>query len=548
MMDHNKQAMILCFQRSATFGGGRVDSSDAIYILLSIKPHLLRYCLLRSCLLRPCAHRLSRPEGLGCAPSQSPCLCMRLGLQVLLSLLTLISPISAANELPTIGGGTALSTAQEEKRLGQTWLRLYRQQVPISSDPILIDYTEALLNKIAAYNPAAGKAFSLVIARNRTLNAFAVPGGIIGVHTGLFQHAQTEDQFASVLAHELAHLSQRHYSRSVKKQQGQQRFGMAALLASLVIAATNSEAGLAAMKATQAGIIDQQLRFSRLYEQEADRIGMMTLIKAGFDPHSMVAMFEQMQKASQFYSEPPEFLLTHPITAKRIADAENRARDYPNQNAPSSLAYDLARARVLFFQEETPQQAISRFESELRGFSPSAEGSRYGLVLSLTANKEFEKADKMLQPLLQRHPDQVALLIAKSNIDADNDKLETALKTVQAAINDKPNSYALNIHYSRLLAKNNDYSHSARILNKLRETRPDDPFIWYHLAEVAGLAGDILTLHKARAEYFILYGNFSSAENQLHNLLKKFSDNQTEVAIAKQRLQDVKELKKNAKL
>ncbi|MGH1484607.1 MAG: M48 family metalloprotease [Cellvibrionaceae bacterium] len=467
---------------------------------------------------------------------------------LLLPLLTLISPISASNELPSIGGGTSISTAQEEKRLGQTWLRLYRRQVPVSSDPILIEYTEALLNRIAEHNPAAGKEFSLVIARNRTLNAFAVPGGIIGVHTGLFQHAQTEDQFASVLAHELAHLSQRHYARGVEKQKGQQLVGMAAILASLIIAATNGEAGLAAIQATQAGIIDQQLRFSRLYEQEADRIGMTTLVNAGFDPHSMSDMFEQMQRASQFYTEPPEFLLTHPVTAKRIADAENRARNYPNQNAPSSLAYDLARARVLFFQEETPQQAISRFESELRGFSPSEEGSRYGLVLSLTANKEFEKADKVLQPLLERYPDQAALLIAKSNIDAGNNKLGTAIENMQAAISNKPGSYALNIHYSRLLAKNNDHINSARILNELREARPDDPFIWYHLAEIAGLAGDILTLHKARAEYFILYGNFDNAENQLNNLLKKFSDNKTEVAIAKQRLEDVKKLKKNAKL
>ena len=461
---------------------------------------------------------------------------------------TFFSAISASHELPSIGSGASASTIEEEKRLGKTWLRLYRRQAPTSSDPIIIEYTQALLNRIAKHDPAAGDELSLVVTRNRTLNAFAVPGGIIGVHTGLFQYAETEGQFASVLAHELAHLSQRHYARTVKTQKGQQLAGMAAILAGLVIAANNGEAGLAAIQASQAGIIDQQLRYSRLFEHEADRIGMTTLINAGFDPHSMVAMFEQMQRASQFYTEPPEFLLTHPPTAKRIADAENRARDYPDQNSPSSLDYDLVRARVLFFQEETPQQAINRFESELRGFSPSAEGSRYGLVLSLTSNKEFEKADKALKPLLDLYPDQTTLIIAKSNIDAGNNKLDQSIKRIQTALKANPDSYALNTHYSRLLAQKNDYANSAKILNKLRETRPEDPFIWYHLAEIAGLAGDILTLHKARAEYFMLYGDFDSAENQLNNVLKKFSSDKAEVAIAKQRLEDIKQLRKNAKL
>jgi predicted Zn-dependent protease len=474
-------------------------------------------------------------------------LCRFLPISLLL-LLTISSPISASNDLPSIGSGVTLSTIKEEKRLGQTWLRLYRRQAPISSDPILTEYTENLLKQLAAHNPAAGSEFSLVITRNDTLNAFAVPGGIIGIHTGLFQHAQTEDQFASVLAHELAHLSQRHYARSVEKRKGQQLIGMAAILASLIVAANNGEAGLAGIQATQAGLIDQQLRFSRLFEHEADRIGMQTLVAAGFDPHAMPAMFEQMQRASQFYTEPPEFLLTHPLTAKRIADAENRARDYPDQNSPSSVEYDIARARVLFSMEETPQQAIKRFESELRGFSPSETGTRYGLTLALIANKEFEKANKFLAPLLKQYPDNSAFIMAKSDIDAGNNQPQQALQILKDALKKNPDSYPLNIYYSRLLAKTSDYSNAANVLNNLRQRRPADPYIWYHLAELAGLSGDILTLHKARAEYFILYGDFDSAENQLNNLLKKFSDNETEVAIAKKRLKDIDVLRKTSKL
>ncbi len=457
--------------------------------------------------------------------------------------------IDTSNQLPSIGQNTSVASTAEEKRLGQTWLRLYRRQVPVTSDPILIEYTENLLNRLAAHNPAAGDEFSLVIARNKNINAFAVPGGIIGVNTGLYAYAQTEGQFASVLAHELAHLSQRHYARGVEQQKGQRLIGMAALLGSLIVAATSGgDAGVAAIQATQAGIIDQQLRFSRSFEEEADRLGMATLIKAGFDPHSMADMFGQMQRASRFSAEPPEFLLTHPVTARRIADAENRAREYANQQSPSSLDYDLVRSRVLFKQEDTPQQAINRFESELKGFSPSEKGSRYGLALALIASKEFERASEVLTPLFEQHPDHPALIIAQADIDAGNNNTPAALSRIRDALAKKPDNYSLKIHYTRLLSANNEYSNAVNILNELRQQRPQDPFVWYHLAELAGLAGDILTLHKARAEYFILYGDFDSSENQLNNLIKKFGDNTNEVAIAKQRLEDLKVLRKTSKL
>ncbi|MFT6388569.1 MAG: putative Zn-dependent protease [Cellvibrionaceae bacterium] len=474
---------------------------------------------------------------------------LHLALPFIVLLLTTSTGSSANNGLPSIGKGASAASLAEEKRLGQTWLRLYRRQVPISSDPYLIDYTEALLQRLAKENQAAGDEFSLVIVRNDALNAFAVPGGIIGVNTGLYNYAQTEDQFASVLAHELAHLSQRHYARRVEQQKGQQLLGMAALLGSLIIAATGGgDAGIAAIQATQAGIIDQQLRFSRSFEEEADRIGMTALVNAGFDAHSMADMFQQMQRASQFSSEPPEFLLTHPVTARRIADAENRSRSFPRQNSPSSLDYDLIRSRVLFKQEESPQQAIARFESELKGFSPSKEGSRYGLVLAFIAAKEFDKASSTLKPLFEQFPEHPNLISAQADIDAGNKNLNVAIARIETALEKNPNSYPLNSHYSRLLATNSDFNKATDVLNSLRLQRPQDPFVWYQLAEIAGLAGDILTLHKARAEYFILYGDFDSADNQLNNIIKKFSQNKNEVSIAKQRLKELKRLRETSVL
>ena len=471
-------------------------------------------------------------------------------------------PASGDNPLPALGD-RSLTATREEQRLGEAWLRLYRRQVPINSDPLLTEYTEDLLQKIARHNPDAGDTLSLVIVNNPALNAFAVPGGIIGINTGLFQYARTEDQFASVLAHELAHLSQRHYARGVEQQQGRQTLGMAALLASLVIAATSGgDAGVAAIQATQAGIIDSQLRFSRAFEQEADRVGMTTLVKAGFDPHAMAGMFEQMQRATRFSTEPPEFLLTHPITARRIADAANRARnysrdDYPRDNysrrthdqqdTSADPIYHFMRSRVLFYREETPQEAIRRFESELRGFSPSAVGSRYGLVLALTAARQYKRAREMLAPMLERYPDSTALIIAQTSIDAGRKQLERGLARIKTAMERNPGSYALKRHYSHLLTKKRDYTTATAVLNELRQQRPEDPSVWYHLAELAGRSGDILTLHKARAEYFILYGDFDRADNQLDNLIAKFKGNTREVAEAQRRKEDLKVLRKESR-
>ena len=451
--------------------------------------------------------------------------------------------------LPSIGKSASAASKAEEKRLGQAWLRYFRGQVPTSSDPLLIEYTEGLLNHLSQFNPAAGDELSLVIVEDRSINAFAVPGGVIGVNTGLYAYAESEAQFASLLAHELAHLSQRHYARGIEQQKGQAVFNAAALLGSILIAAAGSgEAGIAALQATQASIIDRQLRFSRDFEQEADRIGMDTLIDAGFNPHSMADMFEQIQRSTRFSAKPPEFLLTHPVTAKRIADAENRARSHPSNTPTSSLDYDLMRARVLLDSEPTPQQAISRFESELRGFSASETGTRYGLALAYIAAKEFDTAQKLMTQLLEQHPNHQALIIAQSDIDAGSQQLSEAINLIQQALEEAPDSYSLNMQLSRLFATNNAYIKSVGVLTKLSLKRPSDVSIWFNLAEYAGLAGDILALHKARTEFFLLRANFDSAENQVNNIIKKFGNNTIELAKAKQRLVDIKKLRENSKI
>ncbi len=475
---------------------------------------------------------------------------MKIELKIILLSTIFFTNITRSMDLPDIGANPIGSVStREEYRLGQTWLRLFRRQSPIDSEPVVNYYIKSLLSKLAGHSALNQQKLSLVIVDNPTINAFAVPGGIIGVHTGLFVFAENEQQFASVLSHELAHLSQRHYARAVQQQRNQNIPTMAALLGSLVIlATTDGDAGMAALTATQAARLDSQLRFSRSFEQEADRIGMNILINADMNPHSIAEMFENMLRASRYSQRPPEFLLTHPITERRIADARNRSLQYPLRQYAHNIDYQLVRAQVLFRQEKTVPQAIKRFQSELSGVNISNEGSRYGLILALTADKQYAAAMKHLELLLQKHPDNPMLSIAESRIAVASGQLQLAVNVTMSALQRAPDNYPLIIHYSELLVAQNKMQESAELLRKLSVKHGSDPHIWYLLAETEGLAGNIVGVHQARAEYFILIGDFEQASRQLKNALRLMPANTQEALTVNKRLLDVDKIKDESKL
>lgn len=454
--------------------------------------------------------------------------------------------LAQANELnlPDFGdSNSGIVSFQEERRLGQLFMRSYRGQIPTSSDPLLIDYLESLIAKLARYSPLVNRNFDLIVAENSTMNAFAAPGNIIGVHTGLMVYSQTEAQLASVLTHELAHLSQRHYARRLEQQSNMALPFYTALLASLVLAASgDAEGGFAAMQATQAAAIDAQLKFSRQNEQEADRLGIQTLIDAGYDPYAAANMFEQMLRASRYSRRPPDFLLTHPVTESRIADARARAMRYPRQMQHDNLEFHLMRSRVRLAQAETTQRAIDMFQGEIDGNSLSIDASQYGLALANSKAGNIEKAEQALAPLLEKEPDRLTYQVMAIDIDLAASRYEKAIKTLQAGLDRLPNYYPFNIRYGEALMDSGRYQSAAHFLNQLSRQRKDDPYVWYLLAEVNGLAGDLLGVHEARAEYFINVGIYDKAILQLRNALKQ-SQTEYKTALLQERLRYVEKLR-----
>jgi predicted Zn-dependent protease len=450
---------------------------------------------------------------------------------------------AAEIELPMLGDtSSSMISPVQERVLGQKWLRLYRSQVPTSSDPLIIDYLEQLLNRLAVHSQLDDKRLELVLVQNDTLNAFAVPGGIIGVHTGLLTYARTENQLAAVLAHELAHLSQRHYARQLEQQKNMSMPLYAGLLASLVLLATssaNSDAGMAALATTQAAALDAQLRFSRQNEQEADRIGMQTMIQAGLDPYAASEMFEEMLRGSRYGRRPPEFLLTHPITESRISDARNRAMSYPRKHYEDSVEFQLMRARIRVRSEETPQLAVKRFKGEVEGESTSPDASRYGLVLAYMDAQQFDEARAALKPLLEKDPKRISYLIMANDIEVAARNYKPALKDLESLLQEFPGNHPIIVRYAEALMKSGNYERSADVLERYSRQRSNDDYVWYLLAEVYGLAGNILGVHEARAEYFILNGVYDRALIQLRNALKLSQGNFHRTALLEERLKYV---------
>ena len=248
---------------------------------------------------------------------------------LLFSLIAAVAVPLGANEfnLPSLGDtSSSIMSREQEYQLGRAWLAMLRGSVRTLEDPLLKDYVESHVFTLAEPSQLDDRRLTFVTIDSPQLNAFAAPGGIIGVNGGLFLHAQTEAEFASVMAHELAHLSQRHFARGLQHQQQNRIPLMTAMLASIILAASGGgDAGIAALASTQAAAIQEQRRFSRQNEQEADRIGLLNLKQAGYAPHAMPEMFARLARLSRFSRPPPEFLLTHPVSQSRIADSRNRA-------------------------------------------------------------------------------------------------------------------------------------------------------------------------------------------------------------------------------
>ena len=459
-------------------------------------------------------------------------------------------PAPGANDklkIPNLGeASNTLFSAEHEYQLGRAWLRVFRSQVETVDDPLLFDYLENLLFRLVTHSELQDRRLDLVVVDNPTINAFAVPGGVIGIHSGLLLHARTEDELASVIAHEIAHLSQRHFSRRVEFASKQRPLTLAAMLAGFVLmASAGSDVGMAALSAARGAAADAALRYSRGAEAEADRVAMQTLADAGFDPHAAADMFERMLQASRYATgnRTPEFLRTHPLSENRVADTRNRARRYPRTIRSSKLDYQLMRARVQNRLANTPEEAVEAFSATLSGDSRPTVAARYGLVLALTDAGRADDAALALDSIWARNPNRLEYIIADARIDMARERADRAAARLAERLRLRPGNHALTMTYAEALIQDGQAHVAEQVLIEQSKRRPGDAELWHLLAEAQGLAGNISGLHQARAEYFILNGNLDEAQQQLRYALERGTTDYTSSAKINQRLRDVADMR-----
>lgn len=465
------------------------------------------------------------------------------GAIVLLCTILAASPSSsyAQSELPELGNRTSgLVSTDKEYELGRAWLRSLRSQVPTLEDPLILDYIRDLAYRLAPNSQLEDSRLEFVIVDSNSLNAFAVPGGIIGINGGLFLHAQTEGQFASVIAHELAHLSQRHFARRLERNQRNQPLAMAGLLASLIVAAAaGGDAGMAALATSQAYNLQQQLNYSRENEQEADRIGIATLAASGIDPRAMPAMFESMMRSNRFGQHVPEYLRTHPLSQSRVSDARNRAEQYPPRAYREDVEYYFMKSRVMLHYADSSEAARTIFKSLMEsGENQSTRGARYGYVLASIKSGKLEDAERELNSLLKLYPNRISILILQAELLDAQGKQEESLALLAKHYERNPGNNPLGQTYATSLIKAGQDPQAERILQTLTQESPNNPYLWRTLSEVQGRLGNIVAVHQAQAEYLFLTNDIEAALNQLQQALRKSPDSFQQNALIQKRLDD----------
>ncbi|MBQ74507.1 MAG: peptidase M48 [Gammaproteobacteria bacterium] len=471
---------------------------------------------------------------------------------ILLSLLPLSLAAGGAvaadsQNLPELGDATSgIVSLAKEREIGQDFLRSLRAQAPTLDDPILQDYLEHLMYRLASYSQLQDRRLDVVLIDSPVINAFAAPGGIVGINYGLFTYGQTEHEISAILAHELAHLSQRHFARGVEAGKKTGVINLAGLLASVILMTTvGGDAGMAAFGATQGLVQNKYLTHSRARESEADRVGIDTLVEAGMDPRAMAYMFERLERANRYSSSRvPEFLRTHPVTKSRISDAYNQTRKYVKETWPPNVTYQLMRTRVTALTTKSPREAISLFEAGLNDRDEvKRDANQYGLVLSLIEDSQTDEATRLLRPLLDKYGSSILFQIAEADIHAKAQRYDQALELLENALAINPGNYPLTMTYAEVLISANRPVVAEEFLLNLSAERKNDEYLWYLLAEAYGLANDIPGVHQARAEFFVLNGNFDQAIKQLGYAIPLVRGNFQQNAKIKQRIEEIWELR-----
>ena len=427
-------------------------------------------------------------------------------------------------ELPELGDRVsgAISEAEVEL-LSEQFLQQVYSQASLIVDPVIQEYSELLLYRLSETSLVNDRNFTVLLIDDPSLNAFAAPGGIVGINGGLFLNADNESQFASVLCHELAHLSQRHFQRNVLRSQDRNLASALILVSSIAVAIATNNPG--AFIAGPALLQQQSLRYSRAFEREADRFGFENCVASGYDPRAMGEMFENMAALRRFYGDNiPEFLLTHPISSTRVSDAFNAADQLGDiGGVRNSIDYRLIKGRLEADYEVPPINAIRIFENRLLN-NENIENI-FGYSRALLLNGRFNESLIQVDKLLSLYPKNLILNTSKIEILRESQKFDEALMLVNNQLEVSPKNFPLTIEKAKILRGLRKTIAAEEVLRDTLLRRNSDPNLWSLLSEIQKENLNVGGYHQSRAEYFILLGQNERALNELQFALKLSQDN-----------------------
>ena len=445
--------------------------------------------------------------------------------------------------LPNLGDRVSgVISLEQERMLGQGFLEQVYAQAPLINDPIIQEYTELLIYRLSETSQVKDRQFTIVLIDEKSLNAFAAPGGVIGVNGGLFLNAGNEAQLASVLGHELAHLSQRHFARNVLRGRDTNLASSLVMVSAIALAIISNNP--TAFIAGPAALQQQQLRYSRIFEREADRYGFNNLIAAGYDPAGMGQMFENMAKVRKLAGDnPPEFLLTHPITSSRVSDAFNAADQIEfTGGKKNTINFEFVKGRLKARYNSLSPQSAARYFEKLYKDIPNNE-NKYAYISALESNGQTDQALDAMNAILNKFPKNLILNITKSEILLSGQRLDEAMDNIEQVLNISPGNYPASIIKAKILSSKKEFIKAEEILRDLLIRKNRDPGLWMQLSEIQRAGKNIVGYHLSRGEYYTLIGDFDNALNQFQFALSLSGNSfqtsetiMTKINLAKDRL------------
>ncbi|WP_404399395.1 M48 family metalloprotease [Idiomarina seosinensis] len=435
------------------------------------------------------------------------------------------------SRLPQMGTtGAGFMTVERERLIGDYYMRQVRAQAPVIGDPVLDSYLDELGQSLVRNADNVRYPFNFFWINNPEINAFAFFGGHVGVHTGLIQEARNESELAAVIGHEVAHITQRHIVRRMQEQQRSMPMTIAGLVGSILLGMANAEAGAAGLYATMGMAGQSQINYTRLYEQEADRIGMGVLASAGYDPAGAPSFFGRLAEKYRYVSKPPEMLMTHPLPESRIADTRARAEAMRTTDVGPSINFHLAKARV--DARYTRRSTDSQLQQLARSTDPIMQRyGQYALAIRALDSSQPKEAERHLAPLLKAEPRNRFYIDVQTDILLAQERYDDALQLLRQAYTLAPNESVITLNYANTALQSGEVQLAIDLLRHFLLENNEHVLALELLTSAYERSAMRAAMYETRAETLALRGNFELAIEQLHS-----AHNHTEADVTRKRL------------